>query len=150
MKWMLKIDLRKLRFDYGKQMLLLGFASLLIAGGAYAVGYAVVDGEVVEVRDIDAPALALALGGEITALNAQADDAEARRGDILIPVKELRDAARFLGAKYPLAVNALNLLIDELEVEASLFEGEALYYREQAIEKQDELKALNDALKAQG
>ena len=147
---MSRIDLKELRSNYGKQMLLLGFASLLIAGGAYAVGYAVVGGEVVETRVVDAPALAVALEAEIAGLNAQAEDAERVSEDYLKGISELRDAVKYLGSKYPAAASALNEVIDEREIEASLFEGEAVYYREQAAVKEGELKSLNDALKAQG
>ena len=140
---MLKIDLKELRLNYGKQLLLIGFASLLIAGGAYAVGYALVGGEVVETRVVDAPALALSLAGEIMGLEAQVTDATQAGAFKLAEANELKAAGDYLGSKYPLAVGVLNEAREDALTEASIYEGEAVWLQEQADAKQAELNALN-------
>lgn len=132
-----------------KQFKVLILSALLVSGFAYAVGYTLVGDEVVKTEVVDAPALALALGGEITSLNAEADAEYARYNAEVEVANELKAAADEIRGKYPNAAEELDRAYDDRLVEADTIRGLAVQYEELADEKQAELDALNAAMLTQ-
>lgn len=132
-----------------KQFKVLILSALLVSGFAYAVGYTLVGDEVMKTEVVDAPALALALGGEITSLNAEADAEYARYNVEVEVANELKAAADEIRGKYPNAADELDRAYDDRLVEADTIYGLAVQYDELANEKQAELDALNAAMLTQ-
>ena len=133
--------------ERGKIVIVLG---LLAIGLVASASYISSENQIYKVDDpVDAPALALALGGEITSLNAQADAEYARYEAELVIANELKVAADEIRGKYPNAAEALDRAYEDRLVEIQTIEGRATEYAELASEKEAELNALNAAMLGQ-
>jgi len=132
--------------EVNKWFVLLALAGIALSS---AVGYTLVGDEVVKTEVVDAPALALALGGEITSLNAEAEAEYARYDAELVIANELKVAADEIRGKYPNAADELDRAYEDRLVEIQTIEGRATEYAELASEKEAELNALNEAMLGQ-
>ena len=124
-----------------KKILILLFAGLALVS---AFSYAIVGGEVVETKVVDAPALALSLAGEIMSFEAEAGGAQMMFDAYSL---ELAQYDEFLAkndlSKYPSVEFAVFQARDEVEMRVMEAEGWQAWNEEQAALKQTELNALN-------